>query len=229
MKNSRLMLALVLVLSAAPALARPDLCEAAATRAARETGVPAEVLHAIALTETGRRVNGALRPWPWAANTEGRGHWFASREALAGFLRETLARGQRSIDLGCFQINLRWHGAQFPTPEALLDPLTGARYAARFLSELHAELGDWEAAAGAYHSRSPQLARHYRARFARMRALLRDPATTQAADSYPAPPAPPPAPPPTAGAYPLFAGRASGASLFPASLAAARPLIDLQP
>lgn len=220
MKNSRVMIALLLLaLMAAPASARPDLCETAAATAAREVGVPVDVLLAIALTETGRQTDGQMRPWPWAANTEGQGHWFATRSAALGFLHDTLNRGQRSIDLGCFQINLRWHGTHFTSPEAMLDPITGARYAARHLADLHEEFGTWEAAAGAYHSRTPSLASRYRARFAQMRASLGA--------------LPPPAParvertgPQLAG--PLFTGTASGASLVPVGVRSAAPLIDLR-
>jgi soluble lytic murein transglycosylase-like protein len=54
----------------------------------------------------------------------------------------------------------------------MFDPDANAAYAARFLSELHAELGDWSRAAGAYHSRTPSFAWKYRARFDRIRARL---------------------------------------------------------
>jgi len=165
-------LAALLLLVPAGAQARPELCEAAASRAAQETGIPADVLSAIALTETGRMIGGRLRPWPWAANLEGQGHWFDTAEDALAFAHEQLAAGRHSFDLGCFQINWRWHGAQFTSPRALLDPMEGARYAARFLHRLHTEFGSWEAAAGAYHSRTPRLAARYSARFARLRAGL---------------------------------------------------------
>lgn len=164
--------AVMLLALAPPATSRPALCEQAALRAASESGVPADVLLAIALVETGRSIDGRMRPWPWAANAEGRGYWFTSHDDAAAFARQRLEQGRPSFDLGCFQINWRWHGHQFDRPEALLDPLTAARYAAHFLSALHAELGDWEAAAGAYHSRTPYLAKRYRARFRQHRAGL---------------------------------------------------------
>lgn len=177
MKNSRLcpclatFMALIWLL-ALPASARPELCEDATQHAARETGVPVDVLAAIALTETGRRMAGQMRPWPWAGNIDGQGFWFDTREEAIDFARSNLARGRQSFDLGCFQINWRWHGEHFSSPQDLLDPLVSARYAASFLSDLYAELGDWEAAAGAYHSRTPHFANRYRARFAQLRAAL---------------------------------------------------------
>lgn len=224
MKNSRCLIALLMLL-ALPAQARPDLCESAARAAAREAGIPATVLLAITLAETGRRMDGQLRPWPWAANAEGQGHWFATRAEAVAFARATLARGQRNLDLGCFQINWRWHGQGFTAPEALLDPPTAARYAARLLSDLHDEFGSWEAAAGAYHSRTPAFANRYRARFRQILAALGDTPANLAApprDDRPANALPAPG-------YPLFAGSAAGASLVPATLPAARPLFEDTP
>ncbi|MCB1405802.1 MAG: lytic transglycosylase domain-containing protein [Rhodobacteraceae bacterium] len=207
------LLALGLLPAAWPAFARPELCEAAAAQAAQEVGVPTDVLLAIALTETGRGRDGRMRPWPWAANTDGRGHWFDSRDAALAFLRDTLARGQRSIDLGCFQINLRWHGMHFATPEAILDPITSARYAARHLFNLHREFGTWEAAAGAYHSRTPRHNARYRARFAELRAGLHGRGVAARLDEVRTH-APRPAP---SLATPLLAGAPRGASLVPVS------------
>lgn len=221
MKMSRPLLPLAflgLALLAAPASARPELCESAAVTAARETGVPLDVLLAIALTETGRSQQGSTRPWPWTANAEGRGHWFATREEAARFARALLARGQDLFDLGCFQINWHWHGQQFRQPEDLLDPLTAARYAARLLASLHEEFGSWEGAAGAYHSRNPTHAERYRARFRSLRAGLD--------------PTPPLIAAPRAervNTFPLLAGTSAGASLVPLALPSSRPLFEALP
>lgn len=148
-------------------------CEAAALRAARASGVPEQVLRAIAMTETGRQVDGALQPWPWAVNLEGRGHWFASRAEAVAFTRRALSQGHRNFDVGCFQLNYRWHGNGFASLDEMFDPDVGAAYAAGFLAELHAEHRDWTRAAGAYHSRTPELAQAYLARFERNLAALK--------------------------------------------------------
>lgn len=141
------------------------LCEQAARDAAEATGVPVSVLRAITLTETGRRAGGQTRPWPWSVNMEGEGHWFDTAVAAAAYAQSQADMGARSFDVGCFQINYRWHGTAFPSIAAMFDPTANAAYAARFLKELYAETGDWSLAAGAYHSRSPDLAVVYRARF----------------------------------------------------------------
>jgi hypothetical protein len=74
------------------------------------------------------------------------------------------ARGVRSIDVGCMQVNLRHHPDAFPNLEAAFDPATNARYAARFLTALNATRNDWQRAASAYHSQTPEFAEPYRAR-----------------------------------------------------------------
>ena len=163
---------LALVLAPIRALALPsvDVCEWAAQQAAAESGVPADILGALTLTETGRRLDGLVRPWAWSANAEGEGTWFDDPASAVAFAQDRLAQGRTNLDIGCFQLNYRWHGAHFSSPRALLDPLENARYAAGFLADLAAEHGSWELAAGAYHSRTPHLAARYRERFAQLRA-----------------------------------------------------------
>lgn len=147
----------------------PVLCERAAIEAARRSGVPVSVLKAISLTETGRKTDGAFRPWPWTVNMEGTGHWFDTLDEARAFVFKEFKRGARSFDVGCFQINYKWHNQAFSSIDQMFDPLSNAMYAAKFLSELYAETGDWTAAAGAYHSRTKEYADRYSARFADLR------------------------------------------------------------
>lgn len=143
-------------------IAPPDLCRAAAQTAADQYGIPRQIMAAITEVETRRKVDGVSGPWPWTLNIEGKGYWFETRdEALAG-AQAALERGQISVDLGCFQLNYRWHGQAFVGPGAMLDPVVAADYAARFLKDLYAETGDWLAAAGFYHSRTDVHATRYR-------------------------------------------------------------------
>ena len=172
--------AMLVILFAAPLAASPErgsadeaaMCDHAAARASERWGVPIDVLRAIALTETGRKHDGAFRPWPWTVNMEGKGVWFDSAEQAKAYVQSHHVRGARSYDVGCFQLNYRWHGHEFASLDAMFDPATNADYAARFLSELHAEFGDWNRAAGAYHSRTPEFAAKYRSRFERIRARV---------------------------------------------------------
>ncbi|MFU8776463.1 MAG: transglycosylase SLT domain-containing protein [Roseovarius sp.] len=154
------------VLGVSPAFAASvDRCDAAARHAAWNADVPENVLRAIARVETGRWVDGKLQAWPWTVNMEGKGYWFESKETAHAFVRAEYSRGARNFDIGCFQINHRWHGAAFDSLEVMFDPMENALYAAGFLQDLQSEMGSWSKAVGAYHSRLPQRAQAYRERF----------------------------------------------------------------
>ncbi len=152
----------------------PGLCEVAARDAATQTGVPLRVLEAIALAESGRSYRGARRPWPWTVNFGGPGFWFDSSEEAQLAISERQAVGTTNFDVGCFQINHRWHGDAFDTMAQMFDPSANALYAARFLLQLYHETGTWPDAAAAYHSRNPEHADAYRARFVALHDGLED-------------------------------------------------------
>lgn len=149
-----------------------SLCRLAAQQASAQTGVPQDVLLAITLAETGRSIGGKAQAWPWAMNTGGESHWFATADELYRAAESRLSAGATNIDLGCFQLNHRWHAAGFASLDAMIDPDLNALYAARFLADLYRESGDWSAAAGAYHSRTPEYADVYRAKFETILARL---------------------------------------------------------
>ena len=180
--RTSLMVAAALFGASAPAAAatawdeagpsRSALCRRAAAEAAARHAVPMRLLQAIALVESGRIRGGRRAPWPWTLNIDGQGVWAASRAEARARAEAALARGTRSIDLGCFQLNHRWHGHAFDSVDAMLDPMLGADYAARFLARLKAETGDWRHAAGYYHSRTPRHFRRYTALIDRTLARL---------------------------------------------------------
>jgi hypothetical protein len=166
-------LCLVLLLSTRLAQAQlaadpGQICRAAIAVVERERGIPARLMQAISRVESGRRdpQTGRFAAWPWTINAEGRGSFYPDKAAAIAAVRALQAQGVRSIDVGCMQVNLRHHANAFATLEEAFDPLTNARYAARFLTELQSASGDWMRAAGAYHSQTPEHAEPYRARVA---------------------------------------------------------------
>jgi hypothetical protein len=140
------------------------LCRAAITEAERGANLPRGLLQAIGRVESGRRdpETGHFAPWPWTINAEGEGKYFPTREAAIAHVRQLQARGVRIIDVGCMQVNLHHHPNAFASLEQAFDPLTNARYAARFLTELNGGRSDWRQAAGHYHSQTPERAGPYR-------------------------------------------------------------------
>lgn len=148
-----------------------NVCDDAARDASERSGVPLDVLRAITRAETAK--GKARAPWPWTINANGRGRWFDTRRGARQFALSQVRGGTTNIDLGCFQINYRWHGRSFETLSDMLDPTANALYAATFLKSLYREFGNWEDAAGAFHSRTPARNAIYRARVANIRRKLK--------------------------------------------------------
>jgi hypothetical protein len=156
----------VVALSTADATDDPALvCERAIDTAEAERNIPDNILHAIALTETGQSVDGRLRPWPWVLNVGGNAVWFRTKAETLDHANELVAAGIANFDIGCFQINYRWHSMNFDSLNSMLDPETNALYAADFLIRKYAALGSWKEAVGAYHSATSTYADAYLARF----------------------------------------------------------------
>ncbi len=149
-------------------------CIAEILRAQQRYGIPDNLLLGIGLQEAGTSRGGRLTVWPWAVNAAGEGRLFDSREAAMAWVRERQQSGVQSIDVGCLQINLRWHPNAFASLEQGFDPAINVDYAARFLRGLYAETGDWMRAAGAYHSRTPEHAAVYLASLRRNVAVAND-------------------------------------------------------
>jgi hypothetical protein len=141
-----------------------QMCHLAAQQAAREADVPLDLMLAIARVESGIDKGQGTAPWPWTLHFSGKGHWRDTKAEAHILAQSALDAGTTNVDLGCFQINYRWHGENFTSLDAMLDPLTNARYAASLLRGHFERLGTWQAAAGAYHSGTPDLATAYLSR-----------------------------------------------------------------
>lgn len=159
----------LLLLAAGPARAQEDpwlACRRAILAAERGSGLPPGLLLAIALIETGRGDprSGRFEPWPWSWNAEGEGHVEPTREAAVAAVSGLLARGQRSVDIGCMQVNLLYHPEAFRSVAEGFDPATNTRYAVRFLQELRARTGNWADSIAQYHSGDPERGAGYQRR-----------------------------------------------------------------
>jgi hypothetical protein len=139
------------------------LCGLAIQAAQDREAVPTGLLFAIGQVESGRpdSITHRLVPWPWTVQAQGQSHYFATKAAAVAWVQAAQTRGIQSIDVGCMQVNLMYHPAAFPSLDDAFDPGANANYAARFLVSLHATTGDWQKAAGLYHSQSLALAVPY--------------------------------------------------------------------
>jgi tetratricopeptide (TPR) repeat protein len=128
--------------------------------------IPAGLLTAISLAESGRPMgpDNNLVAWPWTINVNGRGQYFETKDEAVAATRKLLDDGQRAIDIGCMQVNLRYHPNAFRTVEDAFDPATNVAYGAKFLTELHGLQGSWTKAVERYHSSDDGRREQYRDR-----------------------------------------------------------------
>jgi hypothetical protein len=142
------------------------LCQSAIRATERATRIPAQLLGAIGLVESGRPDPAArsVLPWPWTINVGGQGHFFASKADAITAVQTLLAGGTRSIDVGCMQVNLLYHPDAFASLDLAFDPQANVAYAARFLGQLYGQTRNWPVAAAAYHSQTPELGADYERR-----------------------------------------------------------------
>jgi hypothetical protein len=159
--------ALRVVLPPPPPATPYDECEAAIGAAERAQAIPPRILPAIGRVESGRpdpAEKGRVRPWPWTIDVEGQGQSFATKEEAVAAVQALQARGVRSIDVGCMQVNLLQHSDAFASLDAAFDPTTNAAYGARFLAALFRQTGNWPMAVADYHSQTPELGIPYQQR-----------------------------------------------------------------
>jgi hypothetical protein len=148
-----------------------DRCDLAASQAANASGVPIDILLAITRVETARGGDDT-RPWPWTINADGAGNWYATKAEAVAAASAYQTDGTATFDVGCFQLNIKWHGDGFASMSDMFDPTQNAAHAASFLAELYQESGDWATAVAAYHSRTPELAEDY---LSKVKAVLNGP------------------------------------------------------
>ena len=146
-----------------------DLCRAAVSRQERAHGVPDQLLSAISMVESGRwdEKKRAGIAWPWTVTSGGNGNFFPTKAAAIAEVRRLQAKGVRNIDVGCMQVNLKYHPKAFASLEEAFDPTSNAAYAADFLSRLYDGAGSWLEAAAAYHSVEPKEGDYYRRKVVR--------------------------------------------------------------
>lgn len=149
-KRLRNALAAAFIFSTAcvPAFASSAICEAEILRAARRYDVPAGILYAVGLTETGRK--GSLHAW--ALNIEGKAVFARSPQDAMRQFEQARKSGAKLIDLGCMQINHHYHAEKFAGVADMLNPRRNVDYAARFLAELKQRHGTWSLAVARYHA-----------------------------------------------------------------------------
>ena len=128
-------------------------CEYLAKEAEVRYGLPENILLSISRVETGYlKVDGVRRAWPWTLNAGGDSAYFRTKDAALKSLEKRVKQGVTNIDIGCMQLNFRWHKKFFKNLSDMMSPEKNVDYGARFLNRLHKRHGSWEKAVKYYHS-----------------------------------------------------------------------------
>lgn len=120
---------------------------------AQEVGVPSQLLTAISQVES--------RHQTYAVNDQGQSLKFSTLKEAQAYVQEQINQGNDNMDLGCLQINWRYHQQHFADLKQVLHPYFNIRYAALFLKQLYRTLGSWSKAVAAYHSRTVEKGQGY--------------------------------------------------------------------
>ncbi len=129
----------------------------------KKYNIPRDTLHSISLQETGQAhpLHKKLIVWPWAVNLEGRPFYFDTKAEAVNFVKFQMRRGKVNFDIGCMQINFKYHGHNFKSIEHAFDPRGNINFGAKFLSEKFEQLGSWRKAIAHYHSATPEFGDKY--------------------------------------------------------------------
>lgn len=125
--------------------------------------IPFGLLKAIAITESGKKDphTGLREPWPWTIGNQGKSYYCETKEEAVKLVRKLQHEGKTNIDIGCMQINLKYHGNVFSSLEEAFDPQVNIAYAASLLHKLKKKHHSWTKAICFYHSSQETHAQSY--------------------------------------------------------------------
>ena len=144
-----------------------ELCEIAADKAEADYQIKPNLLQTIASVESGRwnAEAGKRVAWPWTVHAKGKGRYYKTKAEAIAAVQDLQRRGITNIDVGCMQINLKYHGTAFKNLDEAFDPQKNANYSAQFLRSLYKRnKQNWTKTAMHYHSRNLRRGTNYKKR-----------------------------------------------------------------
>ena len=132
------------------------LCENTIESVELQTDIPKGLLLGIGKAEAIRKINNKYIIWPWTINHAGKSLFFDSKEQMKNYVFKNLKRKDFNIDVGCMQINIKWHKNNFKKISDMFEVNPNISYAASFLKQLKNRHGSWDEAIKHYHSSDPK-------------------------------------------------------------------------
>ena len=132
------------------------LCENTIESVELQTDIPKGLLLGIGKAEAIRKINNKYIIWPWTINHAGKSLFFDTKKQMSNYVFKTLKRNDFNIDVGCMQINIKWHKNNFKKISDMFEVNPNISYAASFLKQLKNKHGSWDKAIKHYHSSDPK-------------------------------------------------------------------------
>ena len=126
------------------------------------TDIPKNLLLSIGKSESGRILkNNKHVIWPWTVNHAGKSLFFDTKKQMKKYVLENVEKKDFNLDVGCMQINLKWHKNNFKKISDMFAVEPNVSYAASFLLQLKNKHGSWDKAIKHYHSSDPKKNKSY--------------------------------------------------------------------
>ena len=132
------------------------LCENTIKSVELQTDIPKGLLLGIGKAEAIRKFNNKYIICPWTINHAGKSLFFDNKEQMKNYVFKNLKRKDFNIDVGCMQINIKWHKNNFKKISDMFEVNPNISYAASFLKQLKNKHGSWDKAIKHYHSSDPK-------------------------------------------------------------------------
>lgn len=144
----------------------------------KKHNLPVNSLYSISLHETAKKHSrhNILVVWPWTVmnNKEKKGYHFKTQNEAIGYAKMQFVSGNKNLDVGCMQINLKYHPDAFVSLDQAFSPKSNIAYGAYFLNKNREKLGSIEKAIGRYHSATEHLAVKYCRNISRINQAMRE-------------------------------------------------------
>ena len=161
MRENKVLIFLFLILFCSDLSSKSlNICNFYTEKFGKKFSLPTNLLTSISLVESGiKKENKNFSSWPWTLNVEGKPIYFDTKEDVINHLEQN--RDKKSIDVGCMQINTKYHMNNFDSFAQMIEPEENVRYAAIFLAKLFKRHKSWNKAISRYHSSNPNKQRKY--------------------------------------------------------------------
>ena len=140
-----------------------DICRKTILELNLNKGLPKYLLHTISIKESGRWMpeKKEIFAWPWTVTSGFDSKYYSNKKEAINAVKILQAKNIKNIDIGCMQINLKYHPKAFNSLEEAFEPANNITYASQFLKKLYKKNKSWKKAISYYHSSTPELSQKY--------------------------------------------------------------------